>query len=200
MHLLLLLVIHVTTWTRSTIIVWVMIVSSRFIRRNTVISSHFAARLPLPCLIRNNWSIGSLSITPIRIFLHILNLMLDWGLSWLGLSLIARKKRVLVTFDALLTLIIAFYLSIPCVWVNIDVNHCVTTLCRCCNLMLRLGVISSFLNNLLWIKRVKLYLILCLKRRLVIFLKAYKLWCIFCHLMKLLWSVEIRSLRLILLR
>ena len=186
-------------WTWSTIIVGVMIVPLRFIRRNAFISPHFAVWLSFPCLLRNSLPICCLSVTQIRIVLHILNLMLNWTLSWLGINLVARKKRVFVICNTLLALIIAFYLSIPCVWINIDVNYCVKTLCRCCNLMLRVWIISSILTNLLWIKRVKLNLILCLNRRFPIFLKAYKLWCIFCHLMELLLSIKVTGLRLVLL-
>ena len=179
-----------------------MVVSSRLIWWNAVISSHFAAWLSLDCLVWDAWSIWW-QLSNLGVILHILNLMsANRALSWLSASIIypiAWGVSVWVTFGALLTWIVAFQLSIPSVWVNIDIYHSVAALCGCCYLMLRVWIICSFLDNLLWVQGVELDLILCLKRWLVAILESNELRCILWNLVKLLRSIEMSSLWLVLL-
>lgn len=177
-----------------------MVVSSRLIWWNAVVSSHFAAWLSLDCLIRDAWSVwwqmSDLVVILIGLILHILNLMsTNRALSWLSASVIysiAWGKSVwiltLFTFGALLTGIVAFQLSIPSVWVDIDIYDSVAALRGCRYLIL------------LWVEGVELDLILCLQRRLVAILEANELRCILWHLVKLLRSIEMSSLWLVLLR
>jgi len=168
-----------------------MVVSSRLIWWNTVVSSHFAAWLSLDCLIRNAWSVWW-QMCDLIVILHILNLMsTSRALSWLSASVvysIAWGKSVWVTFGALLTGIAAFQLSIPSVWVDIDIYDGVAALRGGRYLIL------------LWVQGVELDLILCLKRWLVAILEANELRCILWNLVELLRSIEMSSLRLVLLR
>ena len=143
--------------TRSTIVVWVVVVSSWFIGRNTIISSHFTTWLSLSCLILGCRCSIVIWTIPILIIYHILNLVLNGSLCRLCVWLISCvivvcwNKSLLICIDILLACIIVFHLSIPSIGINVNVNDCITSLCRCSNLWLSMWICCPFLPYLLWI-------------------------------------------------
>lgn len=161
LNVLHLLLLNMATWAWATVVVRVGYIPFRLVRGNAIVSAHFARRLALDCLICGSlaawWKRCSmLSICQI-LNSRLAGIILYGWMRPLSIICIIPRPQLFVVLLLLEVIVISQRLSIPSIGVNVDIDNSITSL-------------YPWIRNhyLSWIQRIKLYLILCLKRRLSI--------------------------------